>query len=74
MKTNERGSVLKLSNRNGILTVKEHQFEKQISHLKPLRPEGGGIIFFKCKNICPLWSLHWVKLSLGHKGGICLLI
>lgn len=49
MKTKEKGRILKLSNRNDTLTVEEHQVEKLISHLKPLRPEGGGVIFVKCK-------------------------
>ena len=74
MKTKEKGRILKLSNRNGTLTVKEHQFEKQISHLKFLRPEGGGIIFFKRKDIRQLWILHWAKLSFRNEGDIHLLI
>ena len=74
LKTKEKGRILKLSNRNGTLTVKEHQFEKQISHLKFLRPEGGGIIFFKRKDIRQLWILHWAKLSFGNEGDIHLLI
>lgn len=39
--------------------------EKLISHLKPLRPEGGGSNIFKCKkHLSVVDPSHWVKPSL----------